>query len=401
MFEFRTHRSIREFEAREWNDLLGPDPEPFLRWEFLEALESTGCVEPAVGWLPLMLSLRRGDDVVAVSPAYVKGNSEGEFVFDHGWAQFAETNLRCRYYPKLILACPFTPATGRRLVVSPRVDESLPLTDVSGVDSARPSALITSAFGEGVRRVVEQFGLSSAHVLFPRESELDQWVNAGLAARLGVQYHWVNAGYQSFDDFLGRYNAKRRHQVKRERRELAEQGLTLRVYSGSDVTPAVLDAVYDFYVATVEKYHWGRQYLNRGFFEEVGSRLRDNVLVVLAHDGSGAAIAGAFNLIGNGRMFGRYWGAKRDLKYLHFNVCYYVGIDECIRRKLSVFEPGAGGEHKIVRGFEPTRTHSAHFFADDRLDGAIRSFLEREARAVGQSLEDEPSVFKEPANGGR
>ncbi len=385
MFEFRTHRSIREFDSAEWNALLGPDPEPFLRWEFLEALEATGCVEPEVGWLPLMLSLRRDGVLVAASPAYVKGNSEGEFVFDHGWAQFAQSSLRAPYYPKLILACPFTPATGRRLIVSP---------DHGGAGGAPPCG-VASAFAEGVQRVVEQLDLSSAHVLFPRESELAQWVNAGLAARVGVQYHWSNAGYHSFDDFLGRYNSKRRHQVKRERRELAQQDLELRVYTGTDLTPAVLDAVYEFYVATVEKYHWGRQYLNRPFFEELGSRLRDNVLVVLAHErGSGKAIAGAFNLIGNGRMFGRYWGAKRDYKYLHFNVCYYAGIDECIARKLSVFEPGAGGEHKIVRGFEPTKTYSAHLFRDERLDGAIRHFLERESRAVARSLEDEPSVFK-------
>jgi uncharacterized protein len=398
MFEFRTHRSIREFDRTEWNALLGPDPEPFLRWEFLEALESTGCVEPTVGWLPLMLSLRQGDKLAAVSPAYVKGNSEGEFVFDHGWAQFAESNLGCQYYPKLILACPFTPATGRRLIFAPETDAraSSAASDLSGLQAPAPSAMVTSAFAEGVRRVVKQFGLSSAHVLFPRQAELSHWVNAGLAARVGVQYHWVNAGYVSFDDFLGRYNAKRRHQVKRERKEIELQGLALRVYTGSDITPAVLDSIYEFYVATVEKYHWGRQYLNRAFFEEVGSRLRDNVLIVLAHQQStGRAIAGAFNLMGNGRMFGRYWGATRDYKYLHFNVCYYAGIDECIRRNLEVFEPGAGGEHKIVRGFEPTQTYSAHLFQDDRLDGAIRSFLQREARAVDQSLRDEPSVFKE------
>lgn len=379
MYEFRTHRTIADFEPEQWNGLLGPDPEPFLRWEFLRALETTGCVKPSVGWLPLMLSLRAGERLVAVSPAYVKGNSEGEFVFDHSWAQFAEASLGTRYYPKLILACPFTPATGRRLIVSPEFE------------GASPSA----AFAEGVRRVTEQFRLSSVHVLFPRQPELSDWVNAGLAARVGVQYHWLNAGYTSFDDFLQRYNAKRRHQVKRERKELEQQGLELRTYTGTDISPVVLDAMYEFYVATVEKYHWGRQYLNREFFEEVGSRLRDNVFVVLAHErASGAPVAGAFNLVGNGRMFGRYWGAKRDYKYLHFNVCYYAGIDACIERGLSVFEPGAGGEHKIVRGFEPTQTYSAHLFRDPDLDQAVRGFLEREANAVTQSLEDEPSVFK-------
>lgn len=377
MFEFRTHRTIREFTPEEWNGLLGPDPEPFLRWEFLDALEVTGCVTPDVGWLPLLLSLRRGGRLVALSPAYVKGNSDGEFVFDHSWAQFAEGSVGCRYYPKLVIACPFTPATGRRLIAAPDADPS-----------------VFEAFIEGVQRVVKRFDLSSAHVLFPREAELRAWVNGGLAARTGVQYHWHNAGYGCFDDFLARYNSKRRLQVKRERRELDSQGLELRSFSGSDLTVEVLDTMYEFYVSTVEKYHWGRQYLNREFFQEVGARLRDSVLVVLAlQRGTGQAVAGAFNLIGNGRMFGRYWGTKRDYKYLHFNVCYYAGIDECIVRKLDVFEPGAGGEHKIVRGFEPTKTYSAHLFRDAELDSAVRAFLRREEQAVTESLSDEAPVF--------
>jgi predicted N-acyltransferase len=383
MFEFRTHRSIREFSTTAWNELLGHDPEPFLRWEFLDALEVTGCVEPSVGWAPLLLSLHHAGRLVAACPAYVKGNSEGEFVFDQSWAHFSETSLGIDYYPKLIVACPFTPATGRRILITNERDPSF-----------EHSAVIR-AFADGIRRVVEGFGLSSAHVLFPREPELGHWVDAGLAPRVGVQYHWTNQGYATFDDFLGRYNSKRRHQVKRERKEMDLQGLELRVYTGTDLTPEILDTAYEFYVATVEKYHWGRQYLNREFFQEVGSRLRDNVVVTLAHErASGLAVAGSFNLVGNGRMFGRYWGAKRDYKYLHFNVCYYAGIEECIRRGLSVFEPGAGGEHKIVRGFEPTQTYSAHWLVHAGLDRAVRAFLQREARVVHDSLDNEPSVFK-------
>jgi uncharacterized protein len=215
-----------------------------------------------------------------------------------------------------------------------------------------------------------------------------------------VQYHWTNAGYATFDDFLARYNSKRRHQVKRERRELELQGLQLRVYTGTDLTPRVLDVAYEFYVSTVEKYHWSRQYLNRAFFEEIGTRLGNNVLVVLAHRRDNhEAVAGAFNLMGHGRLFGRYWGSKCDFKYLHFNVCYYAGIEECIQRGLSVFEPGAGGEHKIVRGFEPTKTYSAHWLADAELDRAIRSFLQRETQAIDNSLESEPPVFKPSTQG--
>lgn len=380
MLELRTHRSIREFAPDEWNGLLGSDPEPFLRWEFLEALEATKCVVPEVGWLPLPLSLRRNGELVAACPAYLKGNSEGEFVFDHSWARFAEARLGVEYYPKLIVASPFTPATGRRLLVQA---------------SSQGDETIHRAFVEGIQRVGDGFGLSSAHVLFPRVEEATAWSRAGLALRLGVQYHWSNAGYSTFDDFLSRYNAKRRHQVKRERRELAAQGLDLRVYTGRDLTPAVLDAAYEFYVVTVEKHLWGRQYLNRDFFQEVGSRLRDQILVILAHQrATGLPVGGAFNLMGNGRMFGRYWGAKRDYKYLHFNVCYYEGIEECIRRGLQVFEPGAGGEHKIVRGFEPTRTFSAHWLRHPQLDRAVRNFVEQEAQAIDESLSHEAPVFK-------
>jgi uncharacterized protein len=378
MFEFQTHSSMREIAPEDWNGLLGDDPEPFLRWEFLEAFEATGCVHPDVGWAPMPLTVRNNGELVGVAPAYVKGNSEGEFVFDHGWARFAYEELRYEYYPKLILACPFTPATGRRVIVK---DEAL----AEGV---------TEAFANGVRLLSEKFGLSSAHVLFPRQAELERWTKHGFAVRNGIQYHWANAGYSCFDDFLARYNSKRRSQVRRERKELAAQGLVLRVYAGSDLTPEVLDTMYSFYCGTVDKYHWGRQYLNRDFFQEVGARMRDSIVIVFAHEqATGQAVAGAFNLVGQQRMFGRYWGGIKDYKYLHFNVCYYAGIEECIRRKLLVFEPGAGGEHKVVRGFEPTQTYSAHVFNHRALDRAVRAFLRRETHVVEESLRENPGLF--------
>jgi uncharacterized protein len=377
MLEFQTHNSIRDVAREEWNALLGPDPEPFLLWDFLEAFEATGCVHPDVGWAPVPLTVRENGVLVGALPAYVKGNSEGEFVFDHGWARFAYEELRYEYYPKLIVACPFTPATGRRVIVR---------------DSA--SDQVAQALMSGVRRVSEKLGLSSAHVLFPRRAELELWHRSGFATRSGIQYHWANAGYDSFDDFLARYNSKRRNQVRRERKELQAQGLTLKVYAGPDITPAILDTMYSFYCGTVDKYHWGRQYLNRDFFQEIGSRMRDSIVIVFAHEqASGHAVAGAFNLVGQGRMFGRYWGCTKDYKYLHFNVCYYAGIEECIRRKLQIFEPGAGGEHKVVRGFEPTQTYSAHVFNHTTLDRAVRSFLRRETNVVEESLNDMPDLF--------
>ncbi len=378
MFEFQTHRSMRDIARDDWNALLGQDPEPFLRWEFLEAFEATGCVQSDVGWAPVPLTVRQNGELVGAAPAYVKGNSEGEFVFDHGWARFAYEELRYEYYPKLIVACPFTPATGRRVIVK---------------EGVSPDA-VTEALAAGVRLVSQKLELSSAHVLFPRQAELERWGNHGFAVRNGIQYHWANAGYACFDDFLARYNSKRRNQVRRERKELDAQGLELKVYSGSDVTEGVLDTMYKFYCGTVDKYHWGRQYLNREFFQELGARMQDSLFIVFAHErASGEAVAGAFNLIGQKRMFGRYWGCTKDYKYLHFNVCYYAGIEECIRRKLEVFEPGAGGEHKVVRGFEPTQTYSAHVFNHRALDRAVRAFLRRETHVVEESLREGSALF--------
>ena len=379
MIEFQTHRGMRDFSADDWNELLGPDPEPYLRWEFLEALEATGCVSPEAGWAALPLALRDSGKLCAVAPAYVKGNSDGEFVFDHSWARFAYESLGIDYYPKLVVACPFTPATGRRVIVKP----------------GENTAVFSQAMAQGVVLATRRLNLSSAHVLFPRADETARWERGGFASRIGVQFHWSNPGYATFEDFLSRYNAKRRHQIRRERSEAARQGLELHVYVGSDITPEVLDAAFEFYKMTVDKYYWGRQYLTRDFFIEVGHRLKHQVLIVLAREkGSRKPVAGAFNLMGNQRLFGRYWGAKHDFRYLHFNVCYYEGIAQCIERKLSVFEPGAGGEHKVVRGFEPTLTYSAHYLENEDLNRVVRPYLERERAAVEASLQGEPGVFK-------
>lgn len=377
--DLHTHPSIRDIPEADWDGLLGADPEPFLRWRFLEAMEATGCVHPEVGWAPLFLTFREGGRLVAAAPAYVKGNSEGEFVFDHGWAEFAYGRLGVAYYPKLIVAAPFTPATGPRLLMAPNEDQSR----------------IAAAFAAGVARLCEHVGLSSVHVLFPRQQEANLLEEAGLGVRHGVQYHWYNPGYGCFDDFLARYNSKHRHQIRRERSELSRQGVDLEVLTGSDLEPAVVDHVFEFYCATVAKYFWGRRYLNRAFFEELCARMPEQVLVVLARERSSQRVlGGAFNLMGGGRMFGRYWGQFGEVRFLHFNVCYYQGIEECIRRGLSVFEPGAGGEHKVARGFEPTLTFSAHHLGDRRLDGAVREFLVREREAVRQRIVDEPAVLK-------
>jgi predicted N-acyltransferase len=381
--ELSTHESVREIGESEWATLVSEATPPFLKWSFLDALEQTGCVASDRGWLPCHLALRRNGVLVGVAPAYLKGNSEGEFVFDHGWASFAEGRLRIPYYPKLIVAVPFTPATGPRLLVR------------AGEDEHELVAVLAKALAQLSKRL----SVSSAHVLFPCERQAQAFEGAGMAHRFGLQFHWQNLGYETLDDYLARFNSKRRHQIKREMRGPAEQGVDIDVLSGRDLGPELIDKVFEFYLSTVNKYYWGRQYLNRAFFEELCARQPDDVMVVLARERSSRrAIAGAFNLVGGGALYGRYWGATEERPFLHFNVCYYRGIVECITRKLSLFEPGAGGEHKLVRGFEPTVTHSVHHLVDRRLDAAVRDFVHRERERVVEHVSDyekEPVVRRE------
>jgi hypothetical protein len=323
--------------------------------------------------------LRHHREIVAAAPAFVKGNSEGEFVFDHAWAHFAEERLGVPYYPKLIVAVPFTPATGSRLLVTPNASREQ----------------VTRAFVAGLGGLCDKLGLSGAHVLFSPGDEAQLLVDAGMTHRVGVQYHWHNDGYSTFDDFLSCFNSKRRAQIRRERRELAAGGTRLEVLNGPDVTEAIADLSYELYLRTVDKYFWGRRYLNRGFFREVCARMPEAIHVVLARDvHSNRPIAGAFNLLGERALYGRYWGAFDERPFLHFDVCYYAGIEECIRRGLDVFEPGAGGEHKRARGFEATTTHSAHLLRNPILAQAIRDYTARERAAIEGHLAGTRGVLR-------
>jgi predicted N-acyltransferase len=375
----RTFASIRELGEAEYRALVRPETPPFLRFEWLDALERTGCVVPERGWLPMHLGLYMGDELVAAAPAYVKGNSEGEFVFDHAWARFAQSEIGVRYYPKLVVAVPFTPATGPRLLVK----------------AGAPEATIYDAFALALARVCEQAKLSGAHVLFSSEGQTQELAARGLLERHGVQYHWHNAGYATFDDFLGRFDAKRRHQIRRERRELERRGVGLDVLTGSELRVADADFVFDFYAATVDKFPWGRRYLKREFFEEVLATMPESLHVVVGVDRkSKRRLGGAFNLLGADALFGRYWGALADVPFLHFNVCFYQGIEDAIRRGLGRFEPGAGGEHKRARGFEPTVTRSAHHLVNRHLRAAIADYLRREVPAVDDEVEEADPVLK-------
>jgi predicted N-acyltransferase len=366
-FELRVHDAMREIDPAAWDALVGPDGPPFLSWAFLDALERTGCVGEGTSWAPHHVTLWQADRLAAAAPGYLKGNSEGEFVFDHAWAR-AAAHFGVAYYPKLLFAVPFTPATGPRLLAGP--DERAALLPV---------------FAEAVRKLVRAHGLSSGHVLFPPAEDAAVLARAGLAHRHGIQFQWENRGYSTFEDFLGSFNAKRRHQIRRERRELERAGVTLETLAGASLTPEVVDAMFGFYLSTVQKFYWGRQYLNRAFFEEICAKVPGGVEIVLAREG-GRPIAGAFNLRSPTTLFGRYWGASVERPFLHFNVCYYHSIDRAIAGRLRRFEPGAGGEHKVARGFEPTVTHSLHHVDDPDMNRAIRDFVGRERRAIEASL---------------
>jgi uncharacterized protein len=368
-FELRTHASMRALGQGTYESLLPAGRPPFLSFAWLDALERTGCVGEDRGWLPQHISLHERGECVAVAPAYVKTNSEGEFVFDYAWARHSEAALRTPYYPKLLLAVPFTPATGPRILIRPDVDQKR----------------VLSAFARGVRQLCGALPVSGAHVLFLPEADSAALEQLGYAERRGVQFHWENPGYQSFDDFLSRMNSKRRNQLRRERREMHDRKVELSALSGRDLSPELIDFVYEFYLSTVEKFAWGRQYLCRELFEEVAKTMPDELHVVVARK-QGRLVGGAFNFLGKEALYGRYWGATQEVPFLHFNVCFYFGIEECIRRGLRKFEPGAGGEHKVARGFEPTVTYSSHLLRHPQLDRAVREFLQRECEAVDQHV---------------
>ncbi len=381
--QFRIHKGIEEIPEKSWNGLLDDEALPFLEWAWLEALEASGSISPDRGWHPRHLTLWRGSRLVAAAPAYLKDDSHGEFVFDWSWASAAE-RVGLRYYPKLILAVPATPATGRRILVSKQENR----------------ASCESELIRGTLDFARSEGLSSVHALFPTEEEWETFKALGFAGRLGVQYHWRNAApYRDFDDFLDRFTSKRRNQLKRERRAPVEQGISVRTIRGDQLEEVEPDLMFRLYCSTVDKYLWGYRHLQPAFFEKIWKRFRHRVEWVEARI-RGRVVAGAFNLASPDVLYGRYWGCFEEFPFLHFNVCLYHPIADCIDRGLRRFEPGAGGEHKLVRGFEPRLTYSAHWIFHSGLDRAVRRFLESERSAILQGLPQwsHETGFKQPSN---
>ncbi len=368
---------IADIPAAEWDACAGDD-NPFLSHAFLEALEASGSATAETGWLPQHLALEGEDGrLVAAVPLYLKTHSYGEYVFDWGWASAYE-QAGGRYYPKLQCAVPFTPVTGPRLLLRP---------------DAGPAAADTliAAMIELARR----HKVSSLHITFPTEPEWERLGKAGFLQRVGQQFHWQNDGYGCFDDFLEALNARKRKQIRRERRDALADGIEIETLTGSAIKREHWDAFYRFYRSTSDR-KWGEAYLTRAFFDLLGRRMAERVALVMAKKG-GRYVAGALNLIGRDTLYGRNWGCLGDFPFLHFEACYYRAIDFAIERGLARVEAGAQGQHKIQRGYLPVATYSAHWIRDPGFARAVDDFLARERRALAnemEMLEETLSPFK-------
>ncbi len=376
------HGAIGDIGPEAWdgcasNPAYGANP--FTSYAFLSALEDSGSVGPRTGWTPRHLSARDGDGRTAgVMPLYAKSHSQGEYVFDHGWAN-AYQRAGGRYYPKLQSAVPFTPATGPRLLVR------------EGVDAGAGRKLL----GLAAATVCDRLDASSVHVTFTLDTEWQALGELGYLQRQDQQYWWTNPGYAGFDDFLAALSSGRRKTIRRERRD-AQAGLEIVALSGSDLREEHWDAFFAFYMDTGSR-KWGRPYLNRSFFSLLSERMAERVLLIMARR-NGRWIAGALNLIGGEALYGRNWGALDDVPFLHFELCYYRAIEEAIARGLSRVEAGAQGEHKISRGYLPSPVYSAHYIADPGLRAPIARYLEEERAAVAREmavLEAEYSPFRQ------
>ena len=360
------HAKIKEIGAADWDACAGGG-NPFISHAFLSALEDSGSANARTGWLPRHAVLRTEDgQVVAVAPMYAKSHSYGEYVFDHGWAHAMERAGE-RYYPKLQVAVPFSPVPGPRLLRRPG----------AGV----PVAALASAF----RQACEALETSSVHITFCQREEWEGLGQEGWLQRLGMQFHWENAGYTTFDDFLGALSSRKRKVLRRERRDANAAGLTFHTLSGADITERHWDAFYGFYQSTVDR-KWGSAYLTRSFFSLLGERLGHKVVLMFAENGK-RPVAGALNLAGSEALYGRNWGCRGDWPFLHFELCYYRAIDWAIAHGLARVEAGAQGRHKIQRGYMPKPTYSAHWIEHPGLHSAVSRFLAEERASVQAEMD--------------
>lgn len=372
-FTLRVVQGMASFGRDEWATLGGTSKtesgtayNPFVSHDFLAIMEESGCAVAATGWQAMHLRLEAPDGtLLGAAPCYAKSHSQGEYVFDHGWADAFE-RAGGRYYPKLQAAVPFTPATGPRLLVR------------AGVDAAA----VRATLAEGLKSLCGETGASSVHVTFAPEEEAALLEGRGFLHRTDQQFHFRNEGYGGYDDFLESLASRKRKALRKERRAALENGIEIDWLTGADLTEAVWDDFFSFYMDTGGR-KWGRPYLNREFYSLIGERMADDTLLVMARRG-GRYIAGAINFIGSDTLYGRHWGCVEDHPFLHFEVCYHQAIDFAIARGLKTVEAGAQGEHKLARGYMPVTTHSAHYIAHPGLRRAVEAYLARERRDVAE-----------------
>ncbi|GHD99109.1 hypothetical protein U879_05240 [Defluviimonas sp. 20V17] len=365
---------LSEISAADWDACACPEAadggrplDPFTTHRFLLALERSSSVGPGTGWDPRPMVVRAEGRVIAVAPLYVKSHSQGEYIFDFNWAHAWE-RAGGRYYPKLQVAVPFTPATGRRLLTLP------------GMEETGRAALV-----QGLVQIADRNDLSSVHITFCTEAEAKAGAEMGLMHRITQQFHWENDGFSDFDAFLGALSSRKRKTLRKERRTAQDFGGTIQAFTGDALRPEHWDAFWRFYQDTGAR-KWGTPYLTRAFFDEIHATMAEDILLVLA-ERDGTWVAGALNLIGRETLYGRYWGCIEDHPCLHFELCYYHAIDYAIAQGMQRVEAGAQGEHKLARGYLPVQTHSLHWIADAGLRQAIARFLEAEERAVEHEIE--------------
>ena len=363
MTKIRLVDSLDEINPKQWNGLVGGYP--FLRHEFLLALQETGCVSADTGWEPLYLTLWEGEFFVGAMPLYLKSHSRGEFVFDQGWADGFERN-GLSYYPKLLSAAPFSPVTGPRLLAKNHQNRRI---------------LAESAIDLAV-----QLKVSSLHILFPNKTDLVVLNELGFMLREGIQFHWHNKGYESFDGFLFALNHDKRKKIRQERRRVHDAGVTFHWSRGDQMDDDLLEFFYECYVNTYHE-HWSSPYLNLDFFKRIKKSMPDKLLWILAYRDNDP-IACAMNMLGEDSLFGRYWGSNQFISGLHFETCYSQAVEYCIQHRIARFEGGAQGIHKMARGLLPTPTWSAHWVADSRFSDAIKRFLDEERSSIEHFREE-------------
>ncbi len=371
--EIAAHASLSGISPGDWDACACPEAvdarpgDPFTTYRFLKALEDSGSVGPGTGWQPRYLTATIDGQIAAVAPLYAKGHSQGEYIFDHNWAHAYE-GAGARYYPKLQIAVPFTPVTGRRFLTRP------------GYEAVGMSALI-----QGAIQIAVDNELSSVHATFCTEAEAIAGAEMGLLHRVGQQFHWLNDGYDTFDDFLASLSSRKRKNIRKERAQANDFGGEIIELTANQIQPEHWDAFWRFYQDTGNR-KWGTPYLTRQFFDCAQDTLRDDMLMVLAMR-EGRAVAGALNFIGHDTLFGRYWGCTEHHACLHFELCYYRAIDFAIAQGLAKVEAGAQGEHKLARGYMPTPTHSLHWFGDPGFRDAVARYLDAERTAVDHEIE--------------